>query len=88
LDVLPNSFFLCPNSTFCLQYFLATTEITIQHSLKLQVAVTHDPNKKEDRPILKRGEYMAGASIVTGRMETLNRFSPTAKLCHRVFSPD
>lgn len=28
------------------------------------VAVTHDPNKKEDRPILKRGEYMAGASIV------------------------
>ena len=37
-------------------------------SLKLQVAVTHDPNKKEDRPILKRGEYMAGASIVAGRM--------------------
>ena len=31
-----------------------------------KVAVTHDPNKKEDRPILKRGEYMAGASIAAG----------------------
>eukprot|EP00930_Biecheleria_cincta_P029799 TRINITY_DN20681_c0_g1_i1.p1 TRINITY_DN20681_c0_g1~~TRINITY_DN20681_c0_g1_i1.p1 ORF type:complete len:164 (+),score=17.41 TRINITY_DN20681_c0_g1_i1:64-492(+) len=28
------------------------------------VAVTHDPNRKEDRPILKRGEYLAGASVV------------------------
>mmetsp|Transcript_43084 Transcript_43084/g.119164 ORF Transcript_43084/g.119164 Transcript_43084/m.119164 type:complete len:126 (-) Transcript_43084:85-462(-) len=28
------------------------------------VAVTHDPNKKEDRPMLKRGEYLAGASVV------------------------
>ncbi|CAK9064000.1 Hypothetical protein SCF082_LOCUS33042 [Durusdinium trenchii] len=28
------------------------------------VAVTHDPNRKEDRPILKRGEYIGGASIV------------------------
>mmetsp|Transcript_25985 Transcript_25985/g.45253 ORF Transcript_25985/g.45253 Transcript_25985/m.45253 type:complete len:138 (+) Transcript_25985:64-477(+) len=28
------------------------------------VAVSHDPNKKEDRPILKRGEYIAGASVV------------------------
>ena len=28
-----------------------------------EVAVTHDPNRKEDRPTLKRGEYMAGASI-------------------------
>eukprot|EP00927_Polykrikos_kofoidii_P071678 TRINITY_DN67926_c0_g1_i1.p1 TRINITY_DN67926_c0_g1~~TRINITY_DN67926_c0_g1_i1.p1 ORF type:complete len:126 (+),score=23.90 TRINITY_DN67926_c0_g1_i1:147-524(+) len=28
------------------------------------VAVTYDPNKKEDRAILKRGEYAAGASVV------------------------
>ncbi|CAJ1364780.1 unnamed protein product [Effrenium voratum] len=28
------------------------------------VAVTHDPNRKEDRPMLKRGEYMAGGSVV------------------------
>ena len=29
-----------------------------------QVAVTHDPNRKEDRPVLKRGEYIAGGSVV------------------------
>mmetsp|Transcript_23344 Transcript_23344/g.48605 ORF Transcript_23344/g.48605 Transcript_23344/m.48605 type:complete len:141 (-) Transcript_23344:116-538(-) len=28
------------------------------------VAVTHDPNRKEDRPALRRGEYIAGASVV------------------------
>mmetsp|Transcript_45920 Transcript_45920/g.146639 ORF Transcript_45920/g.146639 Transcript_45920/m.146639 type:complete len:124 (-) Transcript_45920:75-446(-) len=28
------------------------------------VAVTNDPNRKEDRPALRRGEYIAGASVV------------------------
>ena len=28
-----------------------------------QVAVTHDPNRKEDRALLKRGEYLAGGSV-------------------------
>ena len=33
-------------------------------SSDLQVAVTHDPNRKEDRTALKRGEYLAGGSVV------------------------
>ncbi|CAK0871847.1 unnamed protein product, partial [Prorocentrum cordatum] len=28
------------------------------------VALTHDPNRKEDRPLWRRGEYLAGASVV------------------------
>eukprot|EP00929_Paragymnodinium_shiwhaense_P044612 TRINITY_DN22863_c0_g1_i1.p1 TRINITY_DN22863_c0_g1~~TRINITY_DN22863_c0_g1_i1.p1 ORF type:complete len:125 (-),score=12.62 TRINITY_DN22863_c0_g1_i1:53-427(-) len=32
--------------------------------LSVYVAVTHDPNNKEDRPNLKKGEYLAGASVV------------------------
>mmetsp|Transcript_16480 Transcript_16480/g.28852 ORF Transcript_16480/g.28852 Transcript_16480/m.28852 type:complete len:132 (+) Transcript_16480:60-455(+) len=32
--------------------------------LSVYVAVTHDPNKKEDRWYLKRGEFLSGASVV------------------------
>ncbi|CAE7703501.1 unnamed protein product [Symbiodinium pilosum] len=32
--------------------------------VSVYVAVTHDPNRKEDRALLKRGEYLAGGSVV------------------------